>query len=92
MQDMLLAVQEREQEISKLQHQNKELLGYIECLEKKESLQNKGKDISEVKKKKSRTLKTFMSRAQAALWFTKSFGLGIQVKEQKTGDTHYLEV
>ena len=51
MQDMLLAVQEREQEISKLQHQNKELLGYIECLEKKESLQNKGKDISEVKKK-----------------------------------------
>ena len=51
-QEMLLAVQEREQEISKLQHQNKELLGYIECLQKKESLQNKGKDISEVKKKK----------------------------------------
>ena len=93
-QDMLLAVQEREQEISKLQHQNKELFGYIECLEKKESLQNKGKDISEVKKK-SRTLKKFLSRAQNALWFTKSFGLGIQgiqVKEQKTGDTHYLEV
>ncbi|KAJ7384006.1 hypothetical protein OS493_024017 [Desmophyllum pertusum] len=30
-----------------------------------------------------------------ALWFTKSFGLGIQgiqVKEKKTGQTHYLEV
>ena len=92
--EMLLAVQEREQEISKLQEQNKQLLSYIECLEKKESLQNKGKDISEVKKK-SRTLKTFLSRAQTALWFTKSFGLGIQgiqVKEQKTGHTHYLEV
>jgi len=46
-------------------------------------------------KNKSRSLKTFQSRAQTALWFSKSFGLGIQgiqVKEQKTGNTHYLEL
>lgn len=50
-QEILLAMQEREQEISKLQEQNKEFLGYIECLEKKESFQNTGMDISQVKKK-----------------------------------------
>ena len=50
-QEMLSAVHEREQEISSLKQQNRELLSYIECLEKNESLQNKGKDISEVKNK-----------------------------------------
>ena len=86
-------VQERE-EISSLKQQNRELLSYIECLEKNESLQNKGKDISEVKNK-SRSLKTFLTHAQTALWFSNSFGLsvqGIQVKEQKTGQTHHLEL
>ena len=90
---MLSAVPEREQEISKLQ-QIKELFSSIECLEKNESLQNKGKDISEVKNK-SQTMKTFLSRAQNALWFSNLYGLsiqGIQVKEQKTGLTHHLEV
>jgi len=93
-QEMLLAMHEREKEISTLQQQNRELLDYIECLEKNESLQNKGKDISEVKNK-SRSLKTFLTRAQTALWFSNSFGLsiqGIQVKEQKTGQTHHLEL
>ena len=50
-QEMLSAVHEREQEISSLKQQNREFLSYIECLEKNESLQNKGKDISEVKNK-----------------------------------------
>ena len=89
-QEMLSVVQEREEEISSLKQQNRELLSCIECLEKNESLQNKGKDISEVKNK-SRSLKTFLTRAQTALWFSNSFGLsvqGIQVKEQKTGQTH----
>ena len=93
-QEMLLAMHEREKEISTLQQQNRELLDYIECLEKNESLQNKGKDISEVKNK-SRSLKTFLTHAQTALWFSNSFGLsiqGIQVKEQKTGQTHHLEL
>ena len=94
-QEMLSAVHERDQEeISSLKQQNRELLSYIECLEKNESLQNKGKDISEVKNK-SRSLKTFLTRAQTALWFCNSFGLsiqGMQVKEQKTGQTHHLEL
>ena len=93
-QEMLLAMHEREKEITSLQQQNRELLDYIECLEKNESLQNKGKDISEVKNK-SRSLKTFLDRAQTALWCSNSFGLsiqGIQVKEQKTGQTHHLEL
>ena len=71
-QEMLLAMHEREKEITSLQQQNRELLDYIECLEKNESLQNKGKDISEVKNK-SRSLKTFLDRAQTALWFSNSF-------------------
>ena len=93
-QEMLLAMHEREKEITSLKQQNRELLDYIECLEKNESLQNKGKDISEVKNK-SRSLKTFLIRAQTALWLSNSFGLsiqGIQVKEQKTGQTHHLEL
>ena len=86
-QEMLPAVQEREEEISSLRQLNKELLSYIECTEKNESLHNRGKDISEVKNK-SRSLKTFLTRAQTTLWFSNSFGLsiqGIQVKEQKLG-------
>ena len=74
--EMLSAVHVREEEISSLKQQNRELLSYIECLEKNESLQNKGKDISEVKNK-SRSLKTFLTRAQTALWFCNSFGLSI---------------
>lgn len=40
--EMPLAVQGREQKIRDLQQENKELLSYIECLEKKKNLQNKG--------------------------------------------------
>ena len=50
----------------------------------------KGKDISEVKKK-SRTLKTYTTRAQTALWFARSFGLEVEsiaMKEVKTGSKH----
>lgn len=45
-------------------------MSYIECLEKDESLQNKGKNISEVKNK-LRSLKTFLTRAQTALIWSK---------------------
>lgn len=59
----------------------------------KKSPLNKGKDIADVMKK-SRTLRTFLSRANTALWFSKSFGLDIHeiiVKEQKTGEAHILK-
>ena len=58
-----------------------------------EHLQYKGKGISEVKNK-NRTLKTFLSRRKAALWFSKSFGLELEsvvVKESRTGVVHNLD-
>ena len=61
------AVQEREEEIRNLEA-TQPLLGYVECLEKNESLQNKGKDISEVKHR-SRSLKTFNPCSDCALVF-----------------------
>ncbi|CAB4040368.1 Hypothetical predicted protein, partial [Paramuricea clavata] len=48
---------------------------------------HKGKDISEVIKK-SRTLKKYLSRANVALWFSRSFGLQVEsliVSEVKSG-------
>ena len=68
-------INEKDEQISNLQSINKELKVHT------------GKHVSEVKKK-SRTLKTFMSRAQRALWFSKSFGLNIEsiiVSETETG-------
>ena len=50
------------------------------------------KNISE-KKKKSRALKSFLSRVQAALWIAKSFGLSIEslsVKESNSSIEHNL--
>ena len=71
---------------------NQNLLNYIDILEKNENVSNKGKDISEVKKK-SRTLNIFFTRAQNALWFSKSFGLELQsvtVIETKTSKLHII--
>ncbi|XP_028394773.1 uncharacterized protein LOC114518936 [Dendronephthya gigantea] len=92
--EMLITLKEKDEEIIKLYKTNKELENYIDCLEKKQSFQNQGKDVSQVAKK-SRTLNTFMSRAKIALWFMKSFGLELKeltVIEQKTGKTHPLHV
>lgn len=88
--EMCQAIEEKENKIVELEQKNDELLKYVACLEK--SPLNKGKDIADVTKK-SRTLKTSLSRANTALWFSKSFGLGIHeivVKEQKTGEAHLL--
>ena len=66
---------------------------YIERLQTAQQ-DHKGKDISQVKKK-SRTLKTFMIRAQTALWFSKSFGLEIEsiaMKEVQTGSKHNVKM
>ncbi|KXJ07915.1 hypothetical protein AC249_AIPGENE17995, partial [Exaiptasia diaphana] len=46
-------------------------------------------------KNKSRSLKSFMSKAEVALWFSKSFGLEISslyVEEQKTGVKHVIQL
>ena len=87
-----IAMQQKDEEIVDLQAKNEELLRYIDILERSENMQHKGKDISETKKK-SKTLKSFLPRAQTALWFAKSFGLSIEslsVKESNSGIEHNL--
>ena len=82
-----MAIQEKDKTIENLQTMNENLSIYVSNLE---NLAYKGKDISEVSKK-SRTLKSFLSRAQSALWFATSFGLevkSITVRETKTGESH----
>ena len=69
---------------------NQELLSYVEKLQNAQQDPYKGKDISQVKKK-SRTLRSFMTRAQTALWFAESFGLEIEainLRESKSGTKH----
>ncbi|CAB4041448.1 Hypothetical predicted protein [Paramuricea clavata] len=75
-----------------LQAKNEELLNYIAQLENEFSYNGKG--ISEVQKK-SRLLKTFMSRAEVALWFANSYGLKVEsltVCEIKSGTEHKLNI
>lgn len=90
-QEMQQALKEKDRKISELSSENEELQKYIEKLQKS-TIKYKGKDISEVQKK-SRTLASFMSRAQVALWFAESFGLKLEsmrVSEIKTGIIHDL--
>ena len=93
--EMMEETKKQNKVIEDQQKTNEELVKYIKELEnvhKVGVLENKGKDIGDVKKK-SRTLKTFMSRAQTALWFSKSFGLELEslvVTETKTGTVHVL--
>ena len=88
--EMQVAINGKDKTIEHLQSKNQELIDYVRLLEKNENISYKGKDISGTKKK-SRTLKSFSSRAQTALWFAKSYGLELKsiiVAETKTGATH----
>ena len=90
-QEMQEALKEKDRKILELSSENEELKKYVEKLQIC-ALKYKGKDISEVQKK-SRTLASFMSRAQVALWFAESFGLKVEtmtVSEIKTGIIHNL--
>ena len=91
--EMQRALKEKDDENENAQSINRNLLNYIQILEGNENVSYKGKDISEVQNK-SRTLNTFLSRAQNAIWFSKSFGLQVQsmvVAETKTGALHTVE-
>ena len=80
---MQVAIQEKDKTIENLQTVNEDLSSYVSTLE---NLAYKEK-VS----KKSRTLKSFLSRAQSALWFATSFGLevkSITVRETKSGESH----
>ncbi|CAB3983662.1 Hypothetical predicted protein [Paramuricea clavata] len=90
--EMGRALEEKDEKIEKLETKNKKLKQYIELLEKSEKMEHQGKDISETKKK-SRTLKKCLSRAETALWFARSFGLelkSVNVKEINSGIAHNL--
>jgi len=89
--EMCQALEEKDAKLVELEQKNEELLKYVARLQ--QSPLNKGKDIADVTKK-TRTLKTFLSRANTALWFSKSFGLDIHkitAKEQKPGQTHIVK-
>lgn len=67
-------------EIQQQKECNQQLLLYVKQLEKvvnDGNLPYKGKNASDVSIK-SRTLKSYLSRAQTALWFSKSFGLEVE--------------
>ena len=74
---MKTAIEEKDEQISNLNSINEDLKIYIDRLEKSTNLLYSGKDISEVKRK-ARTLKRFISPAEAGLWFARSFGLEIK--------------
>ena len=91
---MVLAVNQKENETQVLQKTNKELEDYIASLENSVGVSSyQGKPLSTVKNK-FRTLKTFISRAEAALWFCSSFGvelLGLTVKESDSDVVHNIK-
>ena len=64
-------------EISDLKTSNSHLEEYIRCLEKEERTAYKGKSIFETQRKQC-TLKSLLSRAETAVWFSKAFGLELE--------------
>ena len=94
-QEMIVSLTENRKVIEELQKSNRELENYITVLEEATGISAyKGKQVSEAKQK-ARTLKCFLSRAETALWFSKSFGLeldSLNVKELDTGVIHNLQV
>ena len=75
--EMRETVNNMAEEINILHKTNSQLEDYINCLERQNAFTYNGKDISEAKNKQ-RTLKTFMTKAETALWFSKAFGLQLE--------------
>ena len=92
--EMAEALGEKEKIIDHLQRTNKQLEEYSENLLKGVSVMPfQGKSLSQAKNK-TRTLKTFLTRANMALWFASSFGLeldSLRVREHETGKVHVLK-
>ena len=74
-QEMITSITENEKVIEGLQKSNRELENYAKTLEEATSINAyQGKAVSGVKQK-ARTLKCFLLKTEAALWFSKYFGL-----------------
>ena len=93
---MTQIIHEKDRVISHLQKTNSELEDYVANLEKINGVQAeyKGETLS-ASQNKTRTLNFFLTRAEVALWFSKSFGLNIEhilIRESDTGVKHTLDM
>ncbi|XP_028417141.1 uncharacterized protein LOC114541415 [Dendronephthya gigantea] len=92
--EMATTIKQKDTMITELQKNNRELEQYAQILENSIGISAyKGKSVSDVKNK-TRTLKSFLSRAQVALWFSSSFGIELEslaVKETVSGEIHNLK-
>ena len=87
--EMKREINELQEEITDLKQVNKDLVNYVEALEKSESLQCQGKKYNQLgAKQQRRNLRLLKSKAQCALWFCKSFGL--ELSEIKLQDEEGL--
>lgn len=93
--DLTVGLNEQRRVSEELQRSNKELEEYAKTLEETIGITpHKGKMVSEASNK-SRTLKSFLSRVETALWISKSFGIALDalsVKECDSGEVHHLKV
>ncbi|CAB3998260.1 Hypothetical predicted protein [Paramuricea clavata] len=75
------------EEVQELTEVNKNLIDYIETLEKNNSMKCQGKKFHEGgKKQQSRKLRFLKNKTQCALWFCESFGLkltSIKLQDEK---------
>ena len=92
--NLVMALNKQRRVSKELQKSNKELEEYVKTLEDTVGVtSHKGKVVSEATNK-TRTLKSFLSRVETALWFSKSFGTALDtlsVKECETGVIHHLK-
>jgi len=87
--DMAKAITDMKEEITELKQANKELMEYIDILERNSNLKciGHGKQHHELgAKQQRRRLNVLKTKAQCALWFSKSFGLDLN--EIKLQDQH----
>ncbi|CAB3981176.1 Hypothetical predicted protein, partial [Paramuricea clavata] len=81
-------------EVQELTEVNKNLIDYIDTLEKNNSMKCQGKKFHEVgKKQQSRKLRFLKNKTQCALWFCESFGLkltSIKLQDEEELPRSYL--
>ena len=73
---MLAKNQNLSNQLDSLKDTNTRLIDYVKSINKKVGTANSGKEFSEItENNKSRKIKEFKSKAEAALWFAESYSL-----------------